>query len=462
MLKIKIPKFCVSEIEYTCSIVFTEWLGIEYELTQSEQNHILISFAKRELKINSDFFIRASSDWLEETSMPALPLKLYNLNELKNSLSNEIHICEIELPVLYGIPEIKFNKSCIDCGIDILGGIFFMLSRYEEIVVKERDEHDRFSAKSSIAYKENFLFRPIANEYLELLFALLKSLWPSLERKERQFRICPTHDVDVPFTYLNMPFHTVMRRMLGDVLKRKSVKKAFQTYTNWHHVAKNELEYDPVYTFDFIMTESEKHNLKSAFYFLPSSSPEYAIKYSVTFPQMQCLLKEINERKHVIGIHGHYGTYLNKDSFSADVVLLKEIMSSCRIEQPLKGGRQHYLQWKNPETFQIWESAGMEYDSSLGFADSAGFRCGTCYEYPVYDCIRHKKLCLKECPLVAMECSVTDSCYMGLGWGTKALKLFKTLKDVCCYYKGNFIILFHNNSLITDEQKKLYIKVLDC
>jgi len=462
MLKIKIPKFCVSEIEYTCSIVFTEWLGIEYELTQSEQNHILISFAERELKINSDFFIRASSDWLEETSMPALPLKLYNLNELKNSLSNEIHICETELPVLYGIPEIKFNKSCIDCGIDILGGIFFMLSRYEEIVVKERDEHDRFSAKSSIAYKENFLFRPIANEYLELLFALLKSLWPSLERKERQFRICPTHDVDVPFTYLNVPFHTVMRRMLGDVLKRKSVKKAFQTYTNWHHVAKNEIHYDPVYTFDFIMTESEKRNLKSAFYFLPSSSSEYAIKYSVTLPQMQCLLKEIDERKHGIGIHGHYGTYLNKNSFTADAALLKEIMCSCGIEQPLKGGRQHYLQWKNSETFQIWEAAGMEYDSTLGFADSAGFRCGTCYEYSVYDCVQHKKLRLKERPLIAMECSVIDSCYMGLGWGTKALKLFKTLKDVCCYYKGNFIILFHNNSLITDEQKKLYIKVLDC
>jgi polysaccharide deacetylase len=462
MLEIKIPNFCVPEIEYTCFVVFTEWLGIDYEITTAEQNTILISSGNTTLQLNTSFFIKASNNWLNKETMPELPLKNYNLNKLKTVLHNEIHICETELPVLYGIPEITVTENNIACGIDLFGGIFFMLSRYEEIVVKERDEHDRFSAKSSIAYKENFLFRPIANEYLELLFALLKHLSPPLQRKKMQFKLCPTHDVDVPFTYLNISFLTVMRRMFGDVLKRKSVKKAFQTYMNWFHVAKNELQYDPVYTFDFIMTESEKHDLKSAFYFLPSSSPEYAIKYSITFPQMQSLLKEIDERKHVIGIHGHYGTYLNKDSFSADVVLLKEIMSSCRIEQPLKGGRQHYLQWKNPETFQIWESAGMEYDSSLGFADSAGFRCGTCYEYPVYDCIRHKKLCLKECPLVAMECSVTDSCYMGLGWGTKALKLFKTLKDVCCYYKGNFIILFHNNSLITAMQKDFYKQVLDC
>ena len=462
MLKIQIPNFCVPEIEYTCFVVFTEWLGIEYEITTAEQNTILISSGNNTLQLNAGFFIKASNNWLNKETMPELPLKNYDLNKLKTVLHNEIHICETELPVLYGIPEITVTENNIACGIDLFGGIFFMLSRYEEIVVKERDEHDRFSAKSAIAYKENFLFRPIANEYLELLFALLNHLFPQLQRKGMHFKLSPTHDVDVPFTYLNMPFLTVARRMLGDILKRKSVKKAFQTYTAWKHVAKNELEYDPVYTFDFIMTESEKRNLKSAFYFLPSSSPEYAIKYSITFPQMQSLLKEIDERKHVIGIHGHYGTYLNKDSFSADVVLLKEIMSSCRIEQPLKGGRQHYLQSKNPETFQIWESAGMEYDSTLGFADSPGFRCGTCYEYPVYDCIRHKKLCLKECPLVAMECSVTDSCYMGLGWTKEALKVFKTLKDMCRYYKGNFIILFHNDSLITAVQKDFYKQVLDC
>lgn len=462
MLKIKIPSFCVSEIEYTCSIVFTEWLGIEYELTQSKQNHILISFAERELKINSDFFIKASSDWLEETSMPALPLKLYNLNELKNSLSNEIHICETELPVLYGIPEIKFNKSCIDCGIDILGGIFFMLSRYEEIVVKERDKHDRFSAKSSIAYKENFLFRPIANEYLELLFALLKSLWPSLERKERQFRICPTHDVDVPFTYLNMPFHTVMRRMLGDVLKRKSVKKAFQTYTNWHHVAKNEIHYDPVYTFDFIMTESEKRNLKSAFYFLSSSSPEMTIQYPVTLPHMQTLLQTIDKRGHEIGIHGFYGTYLNNKVFQDDVLLLQAILKMFGISQEIKGGRQHYLQWQNPDTFNVWENAGMRYDSTLSFADMPGFRCGTCYEYSVYNCITRRKLKLKERPLIAMECSIIAERYMNLGLTDDALQVFKNLKDQCKYYSGNFVLLFHNTEFLTEAQKQFYIEVLDC
>lgn len=462
MLKITIPHYCKFEIEYTCSVVFTEWLGVDYEITTAEQNTIQISSGNNILQLNADFFIKASDNWLNRETMPCLPLESYDLGKVKTVLHNELHICGTSLPVLYGMPEITVSENNIDCSIDLLGGIFFMLSRYEEIVLKERDEHDRFSAKSSIAYKENFLFRPIANEYLELLFALLTHLFPQLQRKKMQFNLCPTHDVDVPFAYLNMSFLTVTRRMFGDVLKRKSVKKAFQTYTNWYHVAKNELQYDPVYTFDFIMAESEKRNLKSAFYFLPSGSPDMGWRYPVRIAEIHSLLQVIDKRGHEIGIHGFYGTYLNNAVFKDDILLLRDALGALGIVQKVKGGRQHFLQWQNPDTFNVWEYAGMEYDSTLGFADSAGFRCGTCYEYPVYDCVQRKKLCLKERPLIAMERSVTDSSYMGLGWGERALEVFKALKDLCRYYKGNFIILFHNDSLTTDEQKELYVKVLDC
>ena len=461
MLQIKIPNFCVPEIEYTCFVVFTEWFGIEYEITTVEQDTILISSGNKTLQLNADFFVKASNNWLASESMPELSLKNYNLDELKAVLHNEIHICEIELPVLYGEAKITLAENTINCGIDILGGIFFMISRYEEIVVKERDVHDRFSAKSSIAYKENFLLRPLANEYLELLFALLKYLCPQLQRKKMQFKLCPTHDVDVPFTYLNMSFPTVIRRMLGDVLKRKSLKKAFQTYTNWYHVAKNELQYDPAYTFDFIMTESEKRGLKSLFYFLPSSSPEMPVKYPVTCQEMHNLLQLIDKRGHEIGIHGFYGTYLNKVAFKDDVLLLQDMLQTLGISQQIQGGRQHYLQWQNPETFQVWENVGMEYDSTLSFADMAGFRCGTCYEYSVYDCIARKKLKLKERPLIAMECSVIDERYMNLGLTENALKFFLTLKAKCHYYNGNYVILFHNDSLATEVNKAFYIKVLD-
>jgi len=184
--------------------------------------------------------------------------------------------------------------------------------------------------------------------------------------------------------------------MGGDVLRRKSVLLAFDTLSRWNKVSNGKLEDDPYYSFDFIMTQSEKRGLKSSFYFLPSGSPEMEIQYPVTVPQMQSLLQTIDRREHKIGIHGFYGTYLNSKAFTEDVQSLQDTLEVIGIGQEIKGGRQHYLQWQNPETFVIWENAGMKYDSTLSFADMPGFRCGTCYEYSVYDCITRRKLKLKE------------------------------------------------------------------
>ena len=210
------------------------------------------------------------------------------------------------------------------------------------------------------------------------------------------------------------------------------------------------------------MAQSEKRGLKSSFYFLPSSSPEMKIKYPITMPEMYGLLRTIDKCGHEIGIHGFYGTYLNNKTFQDDVLLLQNTLKVLGITQEIKGGRQHYLQWQNPETFVIWENAGMEYDSTLSFADIPGFRCGTCYEYPVYDCIARKRLKLKERPLVAMECSVIAERYMNLGLTDKALQVFKDLKYRCKYYNGNFVLLFHNTEFITEEQRQFYLQVLDC
>ena len=462
MLKLKIPTFCVSEIEYTCDVVFSEWLGTDYEIMSAEQNTILISSGNNTLQLNADFFVKASNNWLNEETMPCLPLKNYNLTELKTTLHNEIHICATKLPVLYGIPKITVAENSIDCDIDIFGSVFFMISRYEEIVTKERDNHSRFSAESSIAYKEDFLFRPIVNEYVELLFALLHYLFPQLERKKMQFRISPTHDVDVPFRYLNVSVPRFIKHMGGDVLKRKSVLLAFDTLSRWNKVNNGKVEDDPYYTFDFIMSESEKRDLKSAFYFLPSSSPEMTIQYPVALSHMQTLLQTIDKRGHEIGIHGFYGTYLNNKAFQDDVLLLQATLETLGIGQEIKGGRQHYLQWQNPETFVVWENTGMKYDSTLSFADMPGFRCGTCYEYSVYNCITRRKLKLKERPLIAMECSIIAERYMNLGLTDNALQVFKNLKDQCKYYSGNFVLLFHNTEFLTEAQRQFYIKVLDC
>ena len=45
----------------------------------------------------------------------------------------------------------------------------------------------------------------------------------------------------------------------------------------------------------------------------------------------------------------------------------------------------------------------MEWESSLGFPEKEGFRCGTCFEYSVFNIHKRKKLILKEKPLIVMD-----------------------------------------------------------
>ena len=78
------------------------------------------------------------------------------------------------LVVLEGVRGVDIAERRIEVPLDIFGSAFFMLTRYEEMVITERDTHGRFPARASIAYREGLLERPIVDEYLELLWAAIQ------------------------------------------------------------------------------------------------------------------------------------------------------------------------------------------------------------------------------------------------------------------------------------------------
>ena len=54
-------------------------------------------------------------------------------------------------------------------GDDLLGNAFFVLTRYEEAVLPDRDEHDRFPADASILVREGLIERPVVDEWAAAL-----------------------------------------------------------------------------------------------------------------------------------------------------------------------------------------------------------------------------------------------------------------------------------------------------
>lgn len=457
-LAVFIPPYCFTEVHWVFSILFGEHLEIEYFLFESATNEFIIKFQGRSLVLPCTFFSVASANWLGQPTLPILPLASFNVSATALS----VPLVEQPLPVLFGKPEIEITDNTIRFGVDIIGTIFFMLSRYEEAVLPDRDIHDRFPARASLAHRAGFLDRPIVDEYVELLWTAMKSLWPTLERKAHHPKTLVSCDVDNPYDY---GFNTVFafaRRFGGDVFKRRSISTARQTLISARRRAKQDYSTDAyLKSIDWIMEVNERAGNRVAFYFIPAHSHSTLDGcYSLDEPVIRDLLRRIHARGHEIGLHGSYNSYQDAAQTRLEADKLRQVMMDEGIQQVQIGGRQHFLRWKTPYTACNCDAAELNYDSTLSFADQPGFRCGTCHEYPMYDLIKRRSLNLRQRPLIVMESSVIDDRYLGMGHSQDAFNLMNKLKQTCHAFQGSFSLLWHNCHLVSESDRSFYQKLI--
>jgi len=458
-LKISLPTCCKDEVTYTLKVVFDEFLGFNYQLNEKNSEQIVISYhgSSAKLILNIDFFNKCQNHWLQDESMPSLPLVKWNLS--KEALDNKR--LNKDIPVIYGYPGLKKNGNDWYLNCDIFGSIFFMLSRYEETICKDRDHHSRFPATASIAFKENFLVRPIVDEYVEILFACMKQLWPELKRKEQEFKKYISCDLDFPYLPYVQSFVRTVIKSIGNLIKHRSISSAiipFKRYLLFNFGYQHTDPYRKAIT--FIMDVNEQAGNKVAFYFITYKTSKFDCVFEYDTKYMRNLLREIHERGHEIGLHPGYETFNKPENFAASVKILKRILKEEGIEQEILGGRQHVLRWDAAQTPQLWEKHGFDYDSTLGFADSSGYRCGTSREYTMYDLINRKAMNLKQRPLQVMECTVMAERYEALGHSNESRERFLFYKKQSQAYQTPYSLLWHNVHLIDDVDKKLYKELI--
>jgi len=359
-------------------------------------------------------------------------------------------------------PLIEKNNNGYIVHYDILGLVYWMLTRVEEIGRTDLDSHERFPATSSHAYKHGYLDRPVVDEWLDLLGQVIQRQWPRIILKRHEFKIRVSHDVDQPSLYAFKPWKQIGRMMAGHLLKRGDPRAFVNAFYVKSATQDRLIKKDPYNTFDWLMDVSESNGLKSTFYFIcgktePCKDPDYELGH----PVIRNLLQHIHQRGHEIGLHPSYNTFNNPVALKNEADQLRSICKQEKIQQTEWGGRMHYLRWRQPITMRAWAEAGMDYDSTLGYADQAGFRCGTSYEYQAFDAERQEQLKLRIRPLIAMECTIIGNRYMGLGTGCKAKKKFLNLKEKCKRVNGNFCLLWHNSCLKSDNLKHMYSVVLN-
>lgn len=453
---VKAPYYCGEEFDYAVDVVLGEFLGLGWERIVSDNDTVLIttSSGSKTLSLNDEFFKRIYKRPLTTDSLPELPLQ-----EMEVKLDNiGPNLVEHTVPVLYGKPGLRRQDQNINIEVDIFGSVFFMLSRYEEAVVKERDVHGRFPTKESVAYKGGFINRPLVDEYVEILWACLKALWPRVERKRRSYRLLLTHDVDHPFVAYGKSWAKILRNIGGDLVRRKELALPFNRI---RCRMRNDSGIDPANTFGFLMDVSESYGVRSEFYFLVEHKvPLDGSSYSLKSMPITKLVSDIHERGHRIGFHGSYSSFDRPEQIKMEFEKLVSVVSTLGINQETWGGRQHYLRFINPITWQGWEDAGLDYDSTLGFPDTIGFRCGTCHEFNVFNIKTKKKLHLRERPLVCMDVSL-GTIDDPRTYSADLVERVVNVADLCKRFDGTFVLLWHNDHLITPAQKRFYCDLVE-
>lgn len=205
------------------------------------------------------------------------------------------------------------------------------------------------------------------------------------------------------------------------------------------------------------MAVNERAGRPAAFFFIPENTdPKLDNRVSLDDPRLRALLREIHARGHEIGLHPGYNTYQHPEAMTRSVQTLRRVLEEEGIDQPQLGGRQHYLRWQTPTTARLWDDNGLDYDSTLSYADRPGFRCGTCFEYPLFDAVAQRALHLRERPLILMECSVIAERYLGLGYSDEALAMMQGYRDICHRLGGDFTLLWHNSHLGSEADRRFY------
>jgi hypothetical protein len=131
-LVVETPPSYEPERRYVLGVVLGEWLGLDWELRPGARRDVRVTLAGdgdgRALSLPEGLFATDEGAWLTEASLPAAPLRWAEADGRR-------------LPVLFGPPEpgpaadTGGDGDAVRLGIDVLGGAFFMLTRYEEVVV---------------------------------------------------------------------------------------------------------------------------------------------------------------------------------------------------------------------------------------------------------------------------------------------------------------------------------------
>lgn len=360
-------------------------------------------------------------------SLPALPLR-----EMQG------------VPLLYGVPRVERQGDTLVLHADVVAGAYFLLSRYEEAVRRTvRDVHGRFPGRESLPHRGGFLHRPVVEEYGHLLRRLLREAGVDVsEPRSGLRRIYLTHDVDALAHYRSL------RGVAGAVLRHPAEGwRACRTFLG-------RVESDPWYTFPWLLQQDARagEGVESVFFIKPGGggSREDRPLSQVGSRDFRRLFALLRKAGSTVGLHASYAAGLNPELMTRERAALEHAWCGA-----VSCNRHHFLCSREPEDMRALTEAGITDDFTMGYADRAGFRLGTCRPVRWIDPVARRLTPLTLHPLMAMDRTLSDAQYMGLSQ-PEALATVQGLVRAAASHGGEMCLLWHNTSVAEAYHRGLY------
>jgi hypothetical protein len=363
----------------------------------------------------------------------------------KTALGNEFFIRSNELLFQQGVNDLEINiqqwdtvpcffnagaKSSIP--FDIFAASFYLISRYEEYLPHVKDIHQRYTAEESLAFKNNFLEKPVVDIWAYKLLNLIKEKFPNYNFTSREYSYISTIDIDNAFAYK----HKSLIRGLGGFFKDLFQFKIFNVWDRFAVVFR--IKKDPFDTFNKIIEIKKQYNIRTIFFFLIADYTTFDTNVSASKNKFRLLIKSMVDYARV-GLHPSYFSMQNPALLKKEKKRLENITN-----MPIMRSRQHYLRFSLPETYQHLIDLEITEDYSMGYASNVGFRAGTCTPFYFYDLDFEIQTPLKIFSFALMDTTLND--YMKLT-PKQSLGKIRDLKNEVKAVNGTFITLFHNEAL---------------
>jgi len=324
-----------------------------------------------------------------------------------------------------------------DFPFDIFAASFYLLSRYEEYLPHRKDSYGRFDHTQSLAFREQFLDKPLVNFWLDDFRKLLVRKFPSLIIPVPAFRFMPTYDIDVAYAYL---CRNLRRTVLG--AGRSLLLGKPGEFMDRLKVLAGKRK-DPYDVYEWLDALHLKYRLKPYYFFLLAEQQQGFDRNTDPNKKSFQYLISYHAMGYPVGLHPSWQSGENFELLARE----KENLET-HCGQEISGSRQHYIRLFMPDTYRRLIKLGIESDFSMGYGTINGFRASVSSPYSWYDLEAEQATKLRIYPYCFMD---ANALFEQHHTPAQAFEEIRYYHDVIKRVNGTMITIWHN-SFFSDQQ----------